>query len=56
VPQDLALYEPGKFNYASVFVLKDSPIGEFPFKIPGHMESFDQGKLNQKAKSVNLRK
>jgi hypothetical protein len=31
VPQDVALYEPGKFNYASVFVLKDLPIGEFPF-------------------------
>jgi hypothetical protein len=32
VPQDVAIYEPGKFNYVSVFVLKDSPISEFPFK------------------------
>jgi hypothetical protein len=35
VPQDVARYEPGKFNYASVFVLKDSPIGEFSFTLMG---------------------
>jgi len=31
VPQDVALYEyePGKCNYASVFALRGSPIGEF---------------------------
>jgi hypothetical protein len=39
VPQDVALYEPGKFNYASVFVLKDSPIGEFPFIILSDLKS-----------------
>jgi hypothetical protein len=47
VPQDVALYEPGKCNYASVFALRGSPIGEFSLwpkiSIVAKMNPWDKG-------------
>jgi hypothetical protein len=50
VPQDVALYEPGKCNYTSVIALRGSPIGEFSLDVSLSEAMFKHFPFNKLAK------